>query len=282
MIKFENFSFTYKDSDRPALSDVNLEIKKGDFIGIIGESGAGKSTLTYAINGVIPHHYQGTCRGRVTIDKDDIFDCTPEQISKRVGSVFGDIESFMVASVVEDEILFGLENFSIPKDEIENRISFALNAVGIEGLRHRTISSLSGGQKQKVAICAAIALRPQILLLDEPTSELDPQSSRQIFSLLRTLNREYGITVVIVEQKIMLLCEFASRLAVMGGGHAHYSGSVREVLSNAGNPESLGVNCPRVVTLTAKLAAAGVTGGDIAVDVGEAESMIRRMTCDNI
>ncbi|NLK39313.1 MAG: ABC transporter ATP-binding protein [Clostridiales bacterium] len=282
MIKFENFSFTYPDAPAPALKNINLEIQKGAFLGIIGPSGAGKSTLTYAINGAIPHYYQGVCQGQVMVDGIDVFDSTPETISLKVGSVFGDVESFFVASVVEEEILFGLENFNIPRSEIEGRITSALDAVGISELRYRSISSLSGGQKQKVAISAAIALRPQILLLDEPTSELDPQSSRQIFSLLRTLNKSNGMTIVVVEQKIMLLCEYVDRLTVINDGEIYSTGSVRDVLSTPSKLEKIGVNCPRVTTLSSKLAAAGLTNEPVALNLNEAESMVRRIIRDYI
>ena len=122
-----------------------------------------------------------------------------------VGEVFQDIDSQMVSSIVEDEILFGMENFGLPHDEIGRRLEDTLSLLGIEDLRRRQISSLSGGQKQKVAIAAILALQPDVILLDEPTGELDPESSVMIFELLKALNRDYGKTVVVVEQKIMLL-----------------------------------------------------------------------------
>ena len=122
------------------------------------------------------------------------------------GKVFQDIDSQMVSSIVEDEILFGMENFGLPHDEIGRRLEDTLSLLGIEDLRRRQISSLSGGQKQKVAIAAILVLQPDVILLDEPTGELDPESSVMIFELLKALNRDYGKTVVVVEQKIMLLC----------------------------------------------------------------------------
>lgn len=280
MINIEGLTFQYKNSKKNALEDINLTIRDGDFLGIIGESGAGKTTLIRAINGIIPHHFPGDYYGSVKIDGEDTFDITPGTISLKVGTVFQDIDSQMIASVVEDEILFGLENYSVPRDEIEARLSGALEAVGISSLRYRNIAHLSGGQKQKVAIAAIIALRPKILLLDEPTSELDPQSSLAIFRLLKELNEKHGMTIVVVEQKIMLLSEFVKQLAVMKGGRLLLHGSVRDVMKNTGQIEDIGVNCPRVATLSNRLMELGVRLDGVCVTLDEACGMARRLMHD--
>lgn len=280
MITIEGLTFQYKNSNRNAIEDIHLSIQDGAFLGIIGESGAGKTTLIRAINGIIPHHFPGDYYGSVKIDGEDTFDVTPSTISLKVGTVFQDIDSQMIASVVEDEILFGLENYSIQRDEIEARLSGALDAVGISQLRYRNISHLSGGQKQKVAIAAIIALRPKILLLDEPTSELDPQSSLAIFQLLRELNEKHGLTIIVVEQKIMLLSEFAKELAVMKGGRLLLHGSVRDVLKNTDQMEKSGINCPRVATLSNRLKELGVKVDGVCVTLDEAWSMARRLIHD--
>ncbi len=275
MITIENLTFKYKSGKDNALFNINLNIDDGDFLGIIGESGAGKSTLTYAINGIIPHHYQGDYYGSVKIDGDDTFDTTPGVLSLRIGSLLQDIDSQMVSSVVEDEILYGLENLSIPREAIEERLSSSLEAVGIAPLRYRSIDSLSGGQKQKVAIAAILALRPKVLLLDEPTSDLDPKSSVQIFRILRELNEKQGITIVIVEQKIMLLCEYARNLAVMSKGRIILNGRVRDVLKNSAELEKIGINCPRIVTLSNKLKEINAGSGEVCLCIDEAETMVR-------
>lgn len=280
MITIEGLTFQYKNSNRNAVEDVHLSIRDGDFLGIIGESGAGKTTLIRAINGIIPHHFPGDYFGSVKIDGEDTFDITPSAISLKVGTVFQDIDSQMIASVVEDEILFGLENYSIPRDEIEARLSGALDAVGISQLRYRNISHLSGGQKQKVAIAAIIALRPKILLLDEPTSELDPKSSLAIFQLLKELNEKHGLTIIVVEQKIMLLSEFAKELAVMKGGRLLLHGSVGDVLKNTDQIEKSGINCPRVATLSNRLTELGIKLDGVCVTLDEALNMARRLMHD--
>lgn len=266
MVEISNLTFKYEGSQKNALENINLHVNKGDFLGIIGESGAGKTTLCSAINALIPHHFKGDYYGSVKVDGQDTFDIAPGLLALKVGSVFQDIDSQMLSTFVEDEILFGLENFGVPKDQIERRLSQALKDIGIEDLRYREIASLSGGQKQKVAIASILALEPEVLLLDEPTGELDPASSRQIFQLLGQLNREKGMTVIVVEQKIMLLCEFARTLAVMEGGKLAACGPVREVLQTAEKLEEKGVNIPRVVTLSRRLAREGLIPSDIAVE----------------
>lgn len=277
MIEVDSLSFSYANSQSRALDKVSLVVEEGDFVGIIGPSSAGKSTLIHALNGVIPHYYHGDYYGHVRIDEQDTFTLSLTDVSRIVGSVFQDIDAHMVASVVEDEILFGLENFDIPRDEVIPRAEEALALTGISDLRYRAISSLSGGQKQKVAVAAAIALKPRVLLLDEPTSELDPASSRQIFDLLRMLNQEFGITIIIVEQKIMLLCEYVQKLAILAQGKLHFFGSVREVLTHNEKLEQLGVNVPRVTVLSHRLRAAGINDAGICINVDEAEQLVRRV-----
>ena len=258
MIEVSELTFKYNGAKKNALDNISLTINKGDFLGIIGESGAGKTTLCRCLNSLIPHRYAGDYYGSVKIDGSDTFDVKPGQLALKVGSVFQDVESQLVSFFVEDELLFGLENFGVPKNEIEDRIDDALKAVGIENLRNREISSLSGGQKQKVAIAAIIAQKPDILVLDEPTGELDPASSRLIFELLQKLNKERGMTIVVVEQKIMLLCEFAKSLVVMQEGKILYNGDVREVLSHKPELEKAGINCPRVLSLSYELESHGL------------------------
>ena len=258
MIEIKELTFKYSGSKKNALENVSLTIEKGDFVGLIGESGAGKTTLCSCINGLIPHHYTGDFYGSVKIQGTDTFDIEPGKLALKVGSVFQDVDSQLVSFFVEDEILFGLENFGIPKDQIEQRITDALEALEIQELRHREISTLSGGQKQKVAIAAILALEPDILVLDEPTGELDPASSVQIFKLLQKLNKEKGITIVVAEQKIMLLCEYVKKLIVLEKGTLIHYGEIRSTLTHQKEMEEAGINCPRVLTLTSRMAEEGL------------------------
>jgi energy-coupling factor transport system ATP-binding protein len=190
-----------------------------------------------------------------------------------VGSVCQDIDSQMVASVVLDELLYGLENFGFSEDEIADRLDFALREVGIEDLCERTLASLSGGQKQKVAIASIVALKPKVLVLDEPTAELDPQSSASVFSLLRHLIQTYGITVIVVEQKIALLSDFVDQLIVMVDGQIAFDGTPSEVLNYGEELLKLGVNCPRSTILSSILRDFGIYQGALCRNVDEAFTM---------
>ena len=284
MIQIQELTFKYAGGKHNALENITLEIEKGGFVGIIGESGAGKTTLCNCINGLIPHHYTGDFYGSVKVDGDDTFDINAGKLALKVGSVFQDIESQLTGYFVEDEILFGLENFGIPADQIENRITSALETLGISELRHREISTLSGGQKQKVVFAAILALEPQVLVLDEPTGELDPASSVQIFALLKKLNEEKGITIVIAEQKIMLLCEYVKKLIVLEKGTCVHYGEIRSTLTHQKEMEEAGINCPRVLTLTGKmekenLLPADCTGeGRICLNAQEAAEIVKKAT----
>ena len=284
MIEIQELTFKYAGAKKNALDKISLEIEKGGFVGIIGESGAGKTTLCNCINGLIPHHYTGDFYGSVKVDGTDTFEINAGKLALKVGSVFQDIESQITGYFVEDEILFGLENFGIPADEIESRITSSLDTLGIGELRHKEISSLSGGQKQKVVIAAILALEPDILVLDEPTGELDPASSVQIFEMLKKLNEEKGITIVVAEQKIMLLCEFVKKLIVLEHGTCVHYGEIRSTLTHQREMEEAGINCPRVLTLTGKMVAEGLAPKGmkaedrICLNAEEAAEFIRKVT----
>lgn len=258
MIEVSQLSFRYREGAAPILRGVDLQIPDGCFVGITGAAGSGKSTLTYAFNGIIPHCYPGDFYGSVKIDGTDTCEASLTDISRLVGSVCQDIDSQMVSSVVEDEILYGLENFGVPKDQVEARVDEALEAMGISDLRHRGIDELSGGQKQKVAVASVIALKPRVLVLDEPTAELDPASSLAVFELLRRYARENGTTVIVVEQKIALLSEFADMLLIVDDGQISFSGTPSEVLEHSDELLKIGVNCPRSTSLVNRLRARGL------------------------
>lgn len=275
IIRVDDVSFSYGTADEHALEHVSLSVNEGDFIGIIGPSGAGKSTLAACLSGAVPHHYTGTFYGSVTVDGKDTCEVSLTDISQIVGSVLQDIDTQMVASVVEDEMLFGLENFGVPHDQIEQRVAQTLETVGIAGLRDREIATLSGGQKQKVAIAAILALRPRVLVLDEPTAALDPASSTLVFETLREAQRTLGITVVVIEQKVALLSEYCSRVIVLSDGKITLEGEPHEVFSHTDTLRTIGVDCPRVTRVYNSLVADGICPSSTpCLDVDEAERLI--------
>lgn len=270
MIEIKDFTFQYREGDEPILRDINLTIPDGTFVGITGAAGSGKSTLTYAINGIIPHCYPGDFYGSVFVEGLDTVETSLTDISQVVGSVCQDIDSQIVTSVVEDEILYGLENFSIPKNEVMLRLEEALEIMGISDLRDRSVDSLSGGQKQKVAVASILALKPKVLVLDEPTAELDPASSLNVYTLLKEYATKHGVTVIVVEQKIALLSEFADMLLIVDNGTIRFHGSPAEVLEHADELLEIGVNCPRSTTLVNTLKERGLYLGPTVRNVSEA------------
>ena len=275
IIRLDDVSFSYGASATPALDHVSLGIAPGEFVGVIGPSGAGKSTLAAVMSGAIPHHYRGQLFGAALVDGRDTCEVTLTDISRVVGSINQDIDAQMVASVVEDELLFGLENFDVPHDQIPGRLADALETVGIADLREREIATLSGGQKQKVAIAAMLALRPRVLVLDEPTAALDPVSSSTVFETLRALNRDAGITVLVIEQKVALLCEHCDRIVVMDRGRVAFDDTPRAVFSHGRELRALGVDSPRVARISNSLVEHGVIRpGTPCLSVAEARDLV--------
>lgn len=274
MIRMRDFGFRYRESEECAVRNVNLDIPEGMFVGVTGAAASGKSTLTYALNGIVPHCYPGDFYGSVVIDGVDTVEASLTEVSRMVGSVCQDVDSQIVMPLVEDEILYGLENFGVARDEGFARMEEVLAAMGIEELRDCEISSLSGGQKQKVAIASILALRPRVLVLDEPTAELDPAASRSVFDLLRAYVQERRITVVVVEQKIALLSDYADLIVVMEKGGVRFSGTPDEVIARASELYAMGVNVPRVTSLTRRLRDEEVYVGPVCRTVSQAQRCI--------
>ena len=244
MIKFEGASFKYEGSDSYAIRDVNLEIRRGDFLLIAGMSGSGKSTLLRMMNGLIPHFYRGEMVGRVLVDGMDTREVSVAQLARKVGLVFQNPDNQIVTLRVDREVAFGLENLGMSREEMIDRINYALSKLKIEHLRERSTYELSGGEKQLVAIASIIAMKPKVLVLDEPTSELDPFSAARIVRILKELNRE-GITIIIAEHRLDLFAPSSNRLLVVHEGRIKFDGDPREILYD--DPHSLGVKSPGVV-----------------------------------
>ena len=275
IIELREVSFAYGQTESLALKDLNLTIEEGGFVGVIGPSGAGKSTLASVLSGAIPHHYTGRLYGETRVAGLDTCEASLTDIATIVGSVLQDIDAQMVASVVEDEILFGLESFDVPRDQIEQRLTDALSAVGIAELREREIASLSGGQKQKVAIAAILALAPRVLVLDEPTAALDPISSRAVFDVLREAQRLTGVTVVVIEQMVALLAEYCDRIIVLDNGSVALDGTPHDVFGHSDELRAIGVDSPRTARISNSLASLGLVEVERpALTVDEAQALV--------
>lgn len=218
MIEFRNFSFTYSASNRPVLSDLSFTVRDGECILLHGPSGCGKSTLCMTLNGIVPNLLRGEIHGEIIIDGKSITGHETRDLSARVGMVFQNPDNQLFAITVEEDVAFGPENLGIPSEEIHMRVSEALGATGLEEIRMREIHRLSGGQKQRTAIAGLSAMRPDILVFDEPTADLDPDGTREIIALIDRLHKEERKTIIIVEHKIREIFPVVERIISMRDG----------------------------------------------------------------
>jgi len=252
IIEMRNVTFKYQGSRNPAIRNINLSINPGEYVVITGPSGCGKTTLCRCINGLIPHFYAGELTGEIIVDGLSVKETQTNILAQRVGMVFQDPESQLFLLTVEREVAFGLENLGLPREEIISRVEEALELVGISHLRDRAPYELSGGEQQKVAIAACIAMRPKILVLDEPTANLDPESAIKILDLLLKLRRKTDVTIVLVEHRLEAITSAADRIIVMDKGQIILDGNPREVLIKP-IVEAIGVGVPKVVRLYCEL-----------------------------
>lgn len=234
MIRVRGFTYSYPDQEKPALDDVNLEIPEGQFCGVVGPNGAGKSTLCYALAGFVPHFFRGSLIGNLHIGKLDVPRTTLGQLAGKVGLVFQNPFNQISGArfTVREEIAFGLENLGLARKEIARRIEQTLELIGLEDVAERSPFALSGGQQQRVAIASILAMQPQLLILDEPTSQLDPQGTQEVFKILEKLARRGRTTVVLVEHKLEWLATFVDRVITLSKGRVVLDGEPKKVLGN--------------------------------------------------
>ena len=255
------------------LDDINLSFPKGSFVGLVGPSGCGKTTLARCMNGLIPHFYPGEMTGRVVVDGWDTREHPAHQLAQKVGLVFQNPENQLVAPNVEREIAFGPENLGLPRTEIRRRVENLLHLIRLEHIRHKAPYELSGGEQQRVAIAATLALQPSILVLDEPTSNLDPLSAHEVLQLLSQLNRDLNITILLIEHRLEMVAPLVHELVVMDEGHIIAQGPPRQVLFDD-RVEEVGVAIPRIVTLMKRLEGLQLRQAPLTVE--EAASLILR------
>jgi energy-coupling factor transporter ATP-binding protein EcfA2 len=248
VISIRNLTFTYLGSDYPALVNINMNIIEGSFILITGPSGCGKTTLLRTFNGLIPNFYPGDFKGEVRIYGLNVTEHRTFELAKYVGMVFQDPENQLLTLSVERDIAFGLENLGMKREEIRERVDWALEVVGIERLRDKAPYELSGGEQQKVAIAAAIAMQPKILVLDEPLSNLDPLSARSIVKLLEELRNKLKLTIIVSEHRLDLLSKYADTIYIMKSGNIIASGPPKEILK-LDIASNVGVSVPKVIEI---------------------------------
>lgn len=258
MIDLKNVSYRYPVSDDSVLKNISFSIEKGKFTAVIGNNGSGKTTLCNTIRGFVPHFYKGDLDGEVIIDHTKITDYQLGQLGEKVGYVFQNpfIQVSGVKDNVFEEVAYGLENLGIPVEEIKVRVEEVLKLVKIEYLRDKNPFELSGGQRQRVALASIIVMDPEILVIDEPTSQLDPIGTQQIFEIIR-LMKERGKTIVLVEHKMDLIAEYADDLLVMHKGELVMQGPVREVFADP-EFEKYQIQYPHVTEIALQLQQSGI------------------------
>ena len=256
-VEFSHVNFSYDEQSAPALSDLSLEVKKGEFLAVIGHNGSGKSTLARLINGLLlPDSGKVSVFGLKTSDGKN-----PIKIRKRAGIVFQNPDNQMVASIVEDDVAFGPENLGVPREEIGKRIDWALKSVGMEAFRESTPSRLSGGQKQRIAIAGVLAIKPDIIILDESTAMLDPKGRREVMSVVARLNKEEGMTVILITH-FMEEALLADRLVVLNRGQMVMQGTPAEIFLHSERLEAYNLSLPRIGRICKSLQKAGIPVAD--------------------
>jgi energy-coupling factor transport system ATP-binding protein len=248
IIETKNLSYTYPGANKPSIVDVSIKIEKGEFVLITGPSGCGKTTLCRTFNGLVPHFYQGELKGEITVAGLSTLDKHTYEMAKHVGLVFQNPENQLFALSIEKDVAFGLENNGVPRAEMRQKVDWALNQTGIYDIRERSPHEISGGQQQRVAIASVLAMEPDIIVLDEPTSFLDPLSAQKIFEVIYRLNKEQGITVILVEHRLDLTAKYTDHLIVMDQGTVRLEGDPRQILNNE-ETRLIGVGIPKATLL---------------------------------
>ena len=248
IIETTNLTYTYPGGTKQSINDISIKIEKGEFTLITGPSGCGKTTLCRCFNGLIPHFYQGEMKGNITVAGLNISEHPTYELAQHVGLVFQNPENQLFALSVEKDVAFGLENLGVQREEMRKTVDWALQLTGINDIRERAPHELSGGQQQRVAIASVLAMKPQVIVLDEPTSFLDPLSARKIFEVIHELNRNLGITVVLVEHRLDLTAKYADHIIVMDKGGILLDGDPRGILRSE-EARLVGVGIPKATRL---------------------------------
>lgn len=248
VIETKNLTYTYPGRTEQSIKDVSIKIEKGEFTLVTGPSGCGKTTLCRCFNGLIPHFYQGELKGEITAVGLKVVEHQISELARHVGLVFQNPENQLFALSVEKDVAFGLENLGVPREEMRDRVEWALKLTGVHDLRERAPHELSGGQQQRVAIASVLAMQPEVMVLDEPTSFLDPLGAQKIFEVIYELNRKLGVTTVLVEHRLDLTAKYTDHIIVMDNGEVVLDGEPREILSSQ-EARLIGVGIPKATRL---------------------------------
>ena len=276
IIETSALTYTYPGAAKPSIQDVSLSVEKGKFVILTGPSGCGKTTLCRCFNGLIPHFYSGELKGELRVAGLYVSEHPIYEMAKQVGLVFQNPENQLFALSVEKDVAFGLENLGMLRDEMKKRVDWALQMTGIEELRERAPHELSGGQQQRVAIASVLAMQPEIMIFDEPTSFLDPLGAQKIFEVINDLKNKLGVTVILVEHRLDLAAKYADQVVIMEAGKIVLNGEPREIF-NSEKAWLLGVGIPKAVRLWNMLQENGLILGEVPVSSEEATRYLREV-----
>ncbi|NVM26913.1 MAG: ATP-binding cassette domain-containing protein [Desulfobacterales bacterium] len=274
VIETRDLTYTYPGATKPSIKKVSITINKGDFVILTGPSGCGKTTLCRCFNGLIPHFYNGNLEGKIEVAGLNVADQKIHQLARHVGLVFQNPENQLFALSVEKDVAFGLENFAMPRDEMRKRVDWALQMAGINDLGERPPHELSGGQQQRVAIASVLAMQPDIMILDEPTSFLDPVGAEKIFEVISELNKKLGITIILVEHRLDLASKYANHVIIMDEGRVVLNGTPREIFTSE-EARLIGVGIPKATRLYQQLKQNGIRLKTVPVTTEETANLLR-------
>ncbi|WP_434731166.1 ABC transporter ATP-binding protein [Thermogladius sp. KZ2Tp1] len=274
-VEIKDLWFKYLLAEDWTLKNLNLTVERGEFVVLMGPSGCGKSTLMYILTGIIPNMVKGTIKGTVKILGKDILRLQPQEIVRDIGFVFQNPDSQIIMPSVLEEVIFGLENLGLPPDEIRERAEEIIKYVGLWEKKDLSPWSLSAGERQILAIASVLALRPKVMILDEPTSMLDHRGTKRVLDLLDRLKRDYQMTIVVVEHRIEWASEIADKIVIMDKGEFVAVGKPSEVFSNYELVKRVGVRPPMISEVFYKLIDRGVRVDRIPVTAREAVELIK-------
>ncbi|MES2210897.1 MAG: ATP-binding cassette domain-containing protein [Chloroflexota bacterium] len=261
-IAIADLGFSYAQGTRPALTGITLTVEQGEYVGVIGLNGAGKTTLGLCLNGIIPHMLMGEQTGTIAVAGKDPGVVPVREMARIVGMVFDNPEFQMSQVTAAEEVALGLENLGVPYADMVVRVAEALAIVGLTGYDERSPMGLSGGQQQRLAIASTLAMKPSILFMDEPTSNLDPIGKEEVFEIARRLNRDEGMTIIVAEHEVEVLAEYADRIIVLHEGRIALQGTPTEVFSQVDTMAALGLRVPQVTEFAYRIA--GLGAGPVA------------------
>ena len=267
IIKIENLSVQYLEQEEKALDKISLEVEEGEFIAILGAHGAGKTTLCLSINGIVPNMIQADMFGKIEVAGEVPPKIPVRELASKVGSVFDNPEFQMSQLTVFEEVAVGLQNLGVDKETIIKNITTSLELVGLAGFEERSPFEISGGQQQRLAMASALSMKPQILVLDEPTSNLDPIGKEEVFTVTRRINQEEGLTVIIAEHEVEVIAEYADKVILLEEGKITQVGSPEEIFPNIVNIQSdVGVRIPQITDFASRVPDKFKEGIPVTVD----------------